>query len=333
MNIDDCKVWGIHSEDDKMLLDENVIAIGWHEMGDLAKIAPTREAFKGACAQVYPEKKKGAVATTAGMLLRFVHEVAVGDYVVFPSKADRMINIGCVTGGYEYQPHNGKLYHNIRKVEWLKHVPRIEFTQGARYEIGSFLTFFSVKNYAAEFLAKLDASVSVAQEDEDETVGITAEQIQENTRDFILRTLSTNLKGYDLEPFVADLLNAMGYRTMVSPHGGDGGKDIIAYKDELPPRILVQVKSTDGDIPAHMIRALKGAMDEGDYGLFVTLSNYTEKAREYLASKPIIRGINGTELSSLILKYYDKLSEKYRRMLPLKMVYIPVVEEDADEGE
>ena len=39
---------------------------------------------------------------------------------------------------------------------------------------------------------------------------------------------------------------------------------------------------------------------------------------------PIIKGINGTELVDLILKYYDHLSDKYKRMIPLKMVYIPV---------
>ncbi|WP_320929065.1 restriction endonuclease [Hungatella sp.] len=56
-----------------------------------------------------------------------------------------------------------------------------------------------------------------------------------------LKELSKNLKGYDLEEFVADLLKAMGYRTKVSPHGGDSGIDIVAYKDELPPRTMVQV--------------------------------------------------------------------------------------------
>ena len=145
-----------------------------------------------------------------------------------------------------------------------------------------------------------------------------------STRDFVLKELSRNLKGYDLEEFVADLLNAMGYRTKVSPHGGDSGIDITAYKDELPPRILVQVKSQDSDIREATLQSLKGAMREGDYGLFVTLSNYTRKAQTYLDNTPIIRGINGTELVALILKYYDSLSEKYRKMIPLKMVYIPV---------
>ena len=48
----------------------------------------------------------------------------------------------------------------------------------------------------------------------------------------------------------------------------------------------------------------------------------------YLENTPIIRGINGTELVDLILKYYDQLSDKYRKMIPLKMVYIPVPVEE-----
>ena len=140
--------------------------------------------------------------------------------------------------------------------------------------------------------------------------------------------MSRQLKGYDFEEFVSDLLRAMGYRTTVSPHGGDSGIDITAYKDELPPRILVQVKSQDGDIRETTIQSLKGAMREGDYGLFVTLSDYTKNARKYLDSTPIIRGINGTELVDLILKYYEDLNEKYRKLIPLKRVYIPVPKDD-----
>ena len=47
-----------------------------------------------------------------------------------------------------------------------------------------------------------------------------------------------------------------------------------------------------------------------------------------MKNTPIIRGINGTELVDLVLKYYDQLSEKYKKMIPLKMVYIPVVTEE-----
>jgi len=145
------------------------------------------------------------------------------------------------------------------------------------------MSFFSLKNYADEYLAALEKSgkkVEVVADDA-EVVEKTAADIIEGTKDYILKELSKNLKGYDLEDFVANLLEAMGYRAEVSQHGGDSGIDITAYKDELPPRILVQVKSSDSDIRESTIQSLKGAMREGDYGLFITLANYTKNAQNF----------------------------------------------------
>ena len=323
------RIWGIHTTDDSLFLNNNVIAIGWKEFGDCSKLEPTREAFKAHYTEAYPDGKKGAVATSAGMLYRFALEVKVGDYVVFPSKSDRKINIGIIESDFYYEP-NAPRYVQQRKVKWLKHLPRTAFSQGALYELGSALSFFMLKNYADEYVQALDKGFkpNTAMVEADETVATTAEDIIESTRDFVLKELSKQLKGYALEEFVADLLRAMGYRCTVSPQGGDSGIDITAYKDELPPRILVQVKSQDSDIKESTIQSLKGAMREGDYGLFVTLSNYTNNAQKYLKNTPIIRGINGTELVDLVLKYYDQLSEKYKKMIPLKMVYILVVTEE-----
>lgn len=326
VNSEEKKIWGIHTQNDNLFLSKDLIAIGWRDFGDLTKVDASRDAFKAHYLEAYPDAKKGQIANGAGMLYRFLHEVQIGDYVVFPSKTDRKINIGTIDGDYYFEDSDGE-YVQRRKVKWLKHIPRLNFSQGALYEVGSAMSFFSVKNYADEFLSALDKDFkkSVTSDDaEDESVGATAEDIVESTKDFILKELSRQLKGYDLEAFVADLLRAMGYRTTVSPQGGDSGIDITAYKDELPPRILVQVKSQDSDIKETTIQSLKGAMREGDYGLFVTLSNYTKNAQKYLDSTPIIRGINGTELVDLILKYYEDLSEKYRKMISLKMVYIPV---------
>lgn len=232
-----------------------------------------------------------------------------------------------------YNPSHNE-YVQQRKVKWLKSLPRTAFSQGALYEVGSAMSFFAIKNYANDFLEALAAKnikpVFADSEEENETVAATAEDIIENTRDYVLKELSKNLKGYNLEDFVANLLSAMGYHPKQSPHGGDSGIDIIAYKDELPPRIVVQVKSQDGDIKETTLQSLKGAMREGDYGLFVTLSNYTKNAQKFLENTPIIRGINGAELVELILKYYDKLSDKYRTMIPLKMVYIPVAKSNKE---
>lgn len=329
MTNEERKIWGIHTQDDSLFLKNDVIAIGWSDMGDLSAINANREGFKEKYIQVYPDAKKGSIANGAGMLYRFCHEVQIGDYVVFPSKSNREVNLGVIEGDYVYDSSQNE-YVQTRKVKWLKHLPRTAFSQGALYEIGSAMSFFAVKNYADEFLAALDKNFKkdYSSDSEDESVGATADDIIESTKDFILKELSRQLKGYDLESFVADLLRAMGYRTILSPQGGDSGIDITAYKDELPPRILVQVKSQDADIKETTIQSLKGAMREGDYGLFVTLSNYTKNAQKYLDNTPIIRGINGTELVELILKYYEDLSDKYRKMIPLKQVYIPVSKEE-----
>lgn len=331
MSINETKLWGIHTKDDNLFLRQSVIAIGWKNVGDLSKISPDRDTFKNKYKEAYPDAKKGSIANAAGMLYRFIIEVETGDYVVYPSKIDRQINIGIVEGEYEYHPEEENYVHQ-RKVKWLKHLPRTAFSQGALYEAGSIMTLFSIKNYSDEYISSLDKNFKknamIEGVEDDESVAATAEEIIESTRDFILKELSKNLKGYDLEEFVADLLRAMGYRTTVSKHGGDSGIDITAYKDELPPRILVQVKSQDSNIKEAAIQSLKGAMREGDYGLFVTLSDYTKNAKKYLDNTPIIRGINGTDLVDLILKYYMDLSDKYRKMIPLKMVYIPVAKDE-----
>ena len=149
------KVWGIHTQDDNLFLKNNVIAIGWSDMGDLSAIEASREAFKEKYSQVYPNAKKGSIATGAGMLYRFCHEVQIGDYVVFPSKSNREVNIGVIKGEYVYDSSQIE-YVQTRKVKWLKHLPRTAFSQGALYEIGSAMSFFSVKNYADEFLTALD---------------------------------------------------------------------------------------------------------------------------------------------------------------------------------
>lgn len=327
----DKTVWGIHTQGDRLFLGGKVIAVGWREMGDLREIKPSRDAYKSRYWEVYPSVKKGNVATSAGMLYRFYAEAQIGDYVVFPSKTDRKINIGVIEGDYSFAADAADYPHQ-RKVKWLKHLPRTAFSQGALYEVGSALSFFTVKNYADEFVSALDAGfdskAATAPDSVDDTVGATADDIIESTRDFVLKELSKHLKGYDLEEFVADLLRAMGYRATVSQRGGDSGVDITAYKDELPPRILVQVKSQDSDIMESAIQSLKGAMREGDYGLFVTLSGYRKNAKKYLDNTPIIRGIDGPGLVDLILKYYELLDKKYQAMIPLKKVYIPIPDEE-----
>lgn len=141
-NNSEVRVWGIHGLDDNLFLRDKVIAIGWHKIGDLSKIENSRDAFKEKYKEAYPNATPGSVSLVTGMLYRFCHEVQIGDYVVFPSKSDRKVNIGQVTSEYFYNTDKTEEFVQQRKVKWLKHLPRTDFSQGALYEIGSAMTFF-----------------------------------------------------------------------------------------------------------------------------------------------------------------------------------------------
>ena len=331
-------VWGIHAgktgDADALFLNKNYVALGWSKMGDLSKLRPDREAFKAKVAECWPDWKPGKIRNSAGQLFRFVHEMKVGDFVVYPSKRERHLHIGQIEGNYKYDSSLEPGYPNLRAVKWLRSLPRTHFKQGALYEIGSALSFFQVKNYAEEFLAAVEGKVSVPPVTADETVPLVAEDIEETTRDFILKSLAQELKGHPLAGFVAHLLEAMGYRTRVSPEGPDGGIDIIAHKDELgfePPIIKVQVKSSEGSIGDPIVSALYGKVGTDEYGLLVTLGTFTPTALNFARSRTNLRLIDGNELVELVLQHYEQFDSRYKGLLPLKRVYVPEVLEEAEE--
>ena len=74
-------VWGIHMPDHAGIdaLSNSLVSIGWPEMDDLTRLPSDREAIKDSLARTYPHKKAGAIPGNAGVIYRFVHEVAEGD--------------------------------------------------------------------------------------------------------------------------------------------------------------------------------------------------------------------------------------------------------------
>jgi restriction system protein len=159
------------------------------------------------------------------------------------------------------------------------------------------------------------------------------EDIQQTTSDFILKQLAQEMKGHPLTHLVAHLLNAMGYRTRVSPVGPDGGIDIIAHEDELgfkPPIIKVQVKSTEGSVGDPVVSALYGKVGQGEYGLLVTLGTFTNQAKSFAQGKGNLRLIDGDTLVDLILQHYEQFDSRYKGLIPLRRVYIPEALEETE---
>lgn len=330
------QMWGIHGgrrgDANSLFLQEKCIALGWYEIGDLRKLSANREAFKREVANKYPGKKAGSIPVDAGTLFRFVYEAKIGDIVIYPSKADRHIHIGRISGEYSYEEKGEVTYPHRRSVEWLKELPRTHFSQGALYEIGSAMTLFAVKRHSDEFRAVIEGKKQSTPVAEDETIAVVAKEIEEQTRDFVLKKLTQEFKGGSFEDFVAHLLQVMGYKTRQPKRGkgADGGVDIIAHKDELgfePPIIKVQVKSKEGTSGDPEVSALYGKCDKDEYALFVTLGGFSNQADHFARNKPNLRLISGDDLVSLILQHYEEFDSRYKGLLPLKRVYVPDPEE------
>jgi restriction system protein len=322
-------LWGIHAplEVGEMLVTGSFVSLGWAKIGDISKLKPDREAFKKAVGDSYPDAKPGAIPVWAGVLYRYVHEMKVGDGVAFPSKHDRNINLGFVSGDVEFNPKSkSEALCNRRKVEWVRHVSRTTFSQVALNEIGSALSLFQIANNVEEFRQAFSGIISDPTTIDETSVEIASEQVEETTEDYVLKRLKSAINPVEFEHFVAMLLRAMGYFARVTKKSGDGGVDVIAHRDELgidPPRIHVQCKQKTDKIGRPDVQKLHGAIPSGDHGLFVTLGTYSNDAQSFEQAKGNLRLIDGSTLTELIYKYYDKLDSSAQRMVPLKRIFIP----------
>ena len=329
-------MWGIHCDELSVnFLADNFISLAWDAIGNLSAYTD-KEGLKDEVTKQYGNAAKaGALPVWAGLLWRFVSTMQVGDLIVYPYKGDKTIALGVVEGPYYFE--NDALTHRHRRpVRWLKKgVLRTTFSQGALYEVGSAVTLFRVKNHDHEFRAVLDdnaaeAGATVTSAGADETTAAEdapdAQRIVETTRDYIVRTLATDLKGHPFAHFAAHLLNAMGYRTHVSAEGPDRGIDIIAHKDPLglePPIIKVQCKSTEGKVGSPEVSGLLGTLAHNELGLFVTLGRFTPDAINLGRDRTNLRLIDGQELVDLVLEHYEHLSSEYQAKLPMRRVYVP----------
>ena len=141
-----------------------------------------------------------------------------------------------------------------------------------------------------------------------------------------IRQFIVSKSPYEFQDMVAALLRAMDYHTpFIAPKGKDGGIDIIAYLDPLgakTPRIKVPVKhKPETAIGASEVRALSGVLKAGDIALFVTSGTYSADARNAASGNDkFIRLIDGNDFIDMWQKYYDKMTDDDKNMLPLKRI-------------
>ena len=71
-------------------------------------------------------------------------------------------------------------------------------------------------------------------------------------------------------------------------------------------------------------------MENSEFGLLVSLGEYTKQARDFAHNRSNLRLVDGSELVDLVLEHYESFDAKYKGALPLRSVYVPSPKADED---
>lgn len=324
---------------EQLMIDTGRVLLEWGKWTRGADLthADSREAIRALAQEAEPGKSPNYYGNAAGQVLLF-RTLEPGDLVVLPRKNPQVVAIGRVTGPYEHRA--GDAYPNSVPVEWLRtDVPRTAFTQEQRYSLGAYMTFFRLEGKGFDTLvpklaaASPAATAAIVEHAAEEAAGSHAIDYETLARDEIEARIIARYKGHGLSRLVGAILAARGFELRVSPEGPDGGVDVVAGTGALgldAPRLAVQVKS-GGEVDLPTYNSLKGAMGGAGatQGLFVSWDGFKStvvKANQ--ADWFAIRLWGRRELVDELLDAYEDLDAALRAELPLRRIWIPVVQEE-----
>lgn len=309
------------------LVDHNVVAIGWKELGDVSDLT-TRAAVKSRYREVYPDHSKYRRGQGAGQVYRFAQVIDEDDLVLTYLKAERTYRVGHIAGPYEHQPNLYKNYPHVRPVEWLDTIPRDDFSAPARNSLGSIMTVFSVDDYVDEIQALLSDDIPAEEEveEKEEETPPFFQEVQAQS-DELIADLIAQFDPFDFEELVAAVLRAMGFQAQTTSPGADRGVDVVAHPDAFgfeSPLIKVQVKHVSSTIGSPEMRSFIGTLRSGESGLYVSTGGFTSGAKtEAEHAHESVRLLDRDDFIDLLLQHYDELESEYKAQIPLRRVWVP----------
>lgn len=332
-----CKA-GKRGQRESRFIENNVISIGWGELNDLSELK-ARSKLRSLYEKVWPDASKGRQANHVGQIYAFVTKVDIGDLVVVPMKTNGTIWIGEIQGGYKFRTDLGSDMRHTRDVKWIRRdIPRNEFAQDLLYTFGSAMTFSRAERNQAEkrirafIRGKKEIYKVLLKEEEKVSIDIEEEAINQ-LRDYISR----RFKGHELAKLVAGILEAQGFKTMVSPPGPDGAVDITCSSGALglsEPRICVQVKSQASPVGVTVYRELRDKTNRmnATHGLLVSWGGF-KKTIDTEAKDDVFKIMRwgSKEIIEELLRNYINLPTEIKSIIPLKQIWILTELEEEEE--
>ena len=215
----------------------NLISIGWSELGDFSKMS--REALSEAVAETYPDKPPPAKGLIVNMLWNFYHEIRPGDLVIARRGRKTLVAIGKVNKSAEYAPGRNPFlasrdysHPNFLEVAWQeqprnKVYPNLVFLMQTLTEVSEVQYRNLVEGSGIEPTA-LEPTETV--EDRNEFV------LEKYLEDFIVSNFATIFKG-TLEIYGdPDETEGQQFQTDVGPI------DILAVEPSSNSFVVIELK-------------------------------------------------------------------------------------------
>ena len=277
-----------------------------------------------------PDWNSLKVGINASQLLRFGHEVERGDDVITYDPQTRNYLLCIIKSNYEYVTESIDEWGHIRHASWKTGVERDKLSTPTRNSLGALTTLFRIPDESAEEIRAVASGHEPTSEREPEEVvdeSNLLEDIEDRAVEFIKDRVSS-LSWDEMEELAAGILRATGYKTEVSPHGPDRGKDIVASPDGFgfeSPRIGVEVKHRKGTMGSQVIRSFLGGRHKDDKGRYVSTGGFSKDAYyEGERANLIITLLTLDGLVEKLLEHYQQLDQETQQLIPLKMVYWPI---------
>lgn len=213
-------------------LAQNVISIGWKQLGDVT--AMTREELAEAVARTYPDKPSQTKGLFTNMLWAFYHEMLPGDYVIARRGRKTLAAVGKIAGNASFSPgRNPDVEHSgFLDVVWQaeprdKSFPSIVFPMPTLAE-------FSEEQFCS--VVEGTGPRIVSPENEPEVEDPSEFVLEKYLEDFIVSNFDTIFKG-SLRIFEdSDGNDGQQYATEI------GSIDILAIEANSQAFVVIELK-------------------------------------------------------------------------------------------
>lgn len=145
-------LFGIHIKEKNDALSESNphICIGWSKLGDITSVVSKDE-----LASIYDEhfhKNNRGRGQDIGQVWRFIHDIKIGDYVIFAEHS--VFHIGRIESDCYFDDNNNQNqdpdYKNNRKVTWLKtNISRKILSENMHNSLKTAMSVFRINDYRA----------------------------------------------------------------------------------------------------------------------------------------------------------------------------------------